>query len=147
MIEVKQIDIESIAYLVRSLENFEKDKAIKRGLLDAGNVLKSGGKQRLRERLKDKKGGKGNLLRSFQVRVKRNKPGVLAGFRRGKAGGNHAHLVDRGTKQRFTKSGESRGRMPANSFWSDTENQDSAKVIDRLFTGVERAVENINNRR
>lgn len=143
MIEVKQIDYDSILYLVRELEEFEKNKAIKSGLKAGGNVFKVGGRQRLKQRLKSNN-GEGKLLNSFQVRVKRNKAGVLTGFN---GGGRHSHLVDRGTKLRETKSKANRGVMPANLFWTDTETIDSPKAIDRIFEGVEKAVQRINDRK
>lgn len=146
-IEVKQIDQAEIDYLVRSLEKIEEDKAIKTGLNKAGQVFKVGGRQRLRQRMKSgSKGITGNLQNSFKVRVKRNHPGVLIGFEQGK--GNHAHLVDRGTVERFQrKNNKSVGKMPANYFWTDTESMDNNKAIDRLYEGIEKAVQNINNRK
>lgn len=143
MIEVKQIDRDNILYLVRQLEQFEKNKAIISGLRAGGNVFKAGGRQRLKQRLSSP-GGNGKLLNSFQVRVKRNKAGVLTGFN---GGGRHSHLVDRGTKKRLTKSGANRGIMPANYFWSDTESVDYPKAVDKIFAGVEKAVQRINDRK
>ncbi|MBF0759547.1 hypothetical protein IR148_00630 [Dysgonomonas mossii] len=154
MIEVKVIDREAITYLVNGLEDFEKDKAIKDGLKAGGNVIQSGGKRRLRSAMKKPGGVTGNLLRSFHVRPKRFKLGVLVGFRRSNknmviGGGNHAHLVDMGTGKRYWKT---RGRkyvgvMPANRFWSDTESQDGNQAINEVYSGVERAVDKIKNRR
>lgn len=153
MIEVKQIDRESITYLVRRLDDFEKDKAIRTGLKAGGNVFQLGGKRRLRSSMKNPKGVTGNLLRSFHVRVKRQKLGVIVGFKRSNkfmiiGGGNHAHLVDRGTKKRYLKTRGNKyvGEMPANRFWSDTESQDGGKAVNEVYTGVERAVERIKNR-
>lgn len=146
MIEVRQIDTNSINYLVHELEQFEKNKAIKSGLKAGGNVLKAGGRQRLKQRLISSK-GTNNLLNSFRTRVKRNEAGVLTGFMRGKNGGNHSHLVDRGTKERKTKDGENRGVIPANYFWTDTENTDQPKAVNEIFAGVEKAVQQINNRK
>lgn len=145
MIEVKQTDLDSINYLIRELSEFEKNKALKSGLNAAGQVLKAGGKQRLRDRLKTKGGATGHLLNSFQVRVKRNKAGVLTGFT---GGGRHSHLVDRGTvdKRPHPITGTS-GKMPANRFWSDTESVDMPKAIDQIFVGLEKAIDKINNRR
>lgn len=143
MIEVKQIDYDNIRYLVRELEEFEKNKAIKSGLKAGGNVFKAGGRQRLRQLLKST--GTGKLLNSFQVRVKRNRAGVLTGFN---GGGRHSHLVDRGTKKRSTeKTKANRGVMPANYFWADTESMDYPKAVDKIFAGVEKAVQQINDRR
>lgn len=147
MIEVKQIDRNAITYLVRNLKDFEKDKSIKKGLKAGGNVFQSGGKRRLRDSMKNPKGVTGNLLRSFKVRLKRNKLGVLTGFIKGENGGNHAHLVDRGTKKRPHPLTGTSGIMPANHFWINTEAQDSNKAINEVYMGIERAVNRLKNRR
>lgn len=153
MITIKQIDRENITHLVHSLEGFEKDKAIRKGLKDAGKVFETGGKYRLRKAMRNSKGVTGNLLKSLFVRVKKNKPGVLTGFKRSNknmiiGGGNHAHLVDRGTKDRYWKSRGRKyvGRMTATRFWSDTESQDYPQAINKLYEGVEEAVYRIKNK-
>lgn len=146
--QITPIDRNEILYLIRNLEDFEKDKAIREGLRDGGKVFAQGGKARLRRRMKSgSKGHTGNLLKSFTVRPKRSKPGVLVGFRQGINGGSHSHLVDRGTQKRFhKKNNKSVGRMPANRFWYDTEAQDGDKAIKRIYDGIERAVNKIGNR-
>jgi len=148
-IEIKQIDRDAVNYLVRNLEDFEKDKAVRSGLSAAGNVFKSGGISRLKSRMKSgSRGFTGNLLRSFEVKVKKSKPGVLIGFRQGVGGGSHAHLVDRGTDNRFwkTKKRKSTGKVIGNAFWADTEAQDFPQAMDKLYMGIEKAVNRINNR-
>lgn len=147
--EIRQIDRGTVEYLVRNLSDFEKDKAVKGGLQSAGKVFLSGGKSRLRHSMKSgSRGVTGNLLKSFQVKVKRNKPGVLIGFKQGKDGGSHAHLVDKGTNQRYWKTKKRKyvGRVVATRFWSDTEAQDYPKAMDQLYMGIERAVNRISNR-
>lgn len=142
--KIQIIERESILYLVDRLENFEKDKAIRAGLRAATSVFLSGGRRRLNQRIK--KGAQGHLRGSFATLVKRNRPGALAGFRRGFRDGNHAHLVDRGTRVRYNRNGAHRGVMPANSFWEDTRNMDQHQAMERLYEGVQKAVERINNR-
>lgn len=149
-IEIKHINEGEVNYLVRNLEDFEKDKALKGGLKSAGKVFVTGGKSRLKDRMKSgSRGVTGNLLRSFRVKVKKSKPGVLAGFEQGEGGGSHAHLVDQGTNERFwkTRKRKSVGKVKASYFWNDTETQDYLKAIDQLYDGIERAVHRINNRR
>lgn len=147
-----ELDIKNdVEYLVLNLEHFDRDKAIRSGLSSAANIYKSGGKSRLRQRLmnhaKTSLGhNTGNLMNSFKTRVYKAYPGALVGFYRGIGGGNHAHLVDRGTKRRRHPLTGTSGIMPANSFWTDTHDQDSNKAVDRLMAGVERAVNRINNR-
>lgn len=144
MIEVKQIDRENIQYLVDNLEDFEKDKAIKSGLRSAVNVFRVKGRANLRSRLLHHGKQTNHLMNSFTNRVKRNKLGALAGFDR--PGGNHAHLVDAGTKIRKTKDGINRGVMPANFFWSDTKTSEEDKAMNALYQGVQKAVQRINSR-
>ena len=84
-------------------------------------------------------------MNSFTNRVKRNKLGALAGFDR--PGGNHSHLVDRGTKRRYTKSGAYRGIMPGNRFWTDTEKTEEARALQAVYEGTQKAVQRINSRR
>jgi hypothetical protein len=149
MIEVRIIDRERVVSAVNQLKDIDKDKAVKKGLGDAGRVFATGGKRRLKSRMiSGPTGVTGNLLRSFQIRVKKSKPGVLIGFTRGVNGGNHVHLVDRGTNKRYwiTRGRKYVGKVKANRFWSDTEAQDYPHAVDKLYEGVERAVIRIQNR-
>lgn len=145
MIQASIVDKDSILYLVRNLENFEKDKAIKSGLRSAVNTFRVKGRSNLRTRLLHHGKQTNHLMNSFTNRVKRNKLGALAGFDR--PGGNHSHLVDRGTKRRYTKSGAYRGIMPGNRFWTDTEKAEEAKALQAVYEGTQKAVQRINSRR
>lgn len=143
--QVKLIDREVIVYLADQLETFEKDRAIKAGLRAAANVFRVKGRSNLKSRLLGHGKQTNHLMNSFTTRIKRNRLGALAGF--GRPGGNHAHLVDMGTKMRYTKSGARRGIMPANKFWDDAKKTEEGKAMDALYKGVERAVQRINSRR
>lgn len=133
----------TIDYLIQNLDDFDKDKAIREGLGAGADVLKSGGMQRLRSRLKSPQGKTGNLLHSFTTRVKRQSLGALAGFN---YLGRHSHLVDLGSVKRYRKNGATTGIMPANRFWSDTRDIDTPKALDKVYDGIESAVERINSR-
>lgn len=144
MIQVQQIDRENIQYLIDNLKDFEKDKAIRSGLRSAVNVFRVKGRANLRSRLLRHGKQTNHLMHSFTTRVKRNKLGALSGFDR--PGGNHAHLVDSGTKVRRTKSGANRGIMPANRFWEDAKISEESKAMNALYQGVQKAVQRINSR-
>lgn len=45
----------------------------------------------------------GNLKSSFRKKQVKKWVSAYGGFRRGKGGGNHAHLIDRGTDERWQK--------------------------------------------
>lgn len=147
--QIRQINREEINFLIQNLNDFEKDTALKGGLKAAGNTFMQGGKSRLKRRMKSGSTGiTGNLLRSFQVRVKRNKPGVLIGFKQGNEGGSHASLIDRGTKDRYWKTKKRKyvGRVLPSLFWTDTETMDYPKAMDKLYLGIEKAVSRISSR-
>lgn len=153
-IEITLIDRDAIIYLVDGLDDFEKDRAIRAGLAAAAGVFRTKGRSNLRNWMGQHghpNGVKGNLLAAFKIRVKKNKPGVLSGFELPK--GSHVWLVDQGTSRRFTtgaksmRAGISRGIMPASYFWKDARISEEPKAMQRLRTGIERAIQRINERR
>lgn len=146
---------EAVKSIVSRLSDIDKDEAIRSGLKKGGERLKRGGMVRLRHRMKSGQTGKtGNLLRSFIVRVKKRVPGVLAGFKQGKNGGNHAHLVDMGTIERMRKQksrkrggrGGRTGSASANYFWSETKTADMNKAVAAMEEGIAGFVNKIRNR-
>ena len=145
MIQVTAIDRENIQYIVRNLEDFEKNKAVKSGLRAAANVFRMKGRSNLRARLLHHGKQTNHLMSSFTTRVKRNKLGALSGFDR--PSGNHAHLVDRGTKRRYTKAGMNRGAMPGNRYWDDAKQTEESKAIQAIYQSMQKVVQRINDRR
>lgn len=146
--EVRIINKADVEYLIENLNGIDRDKTLRGGLAAAGKVFASGGKNRLKKRMKSgSKGVTGNLLNSFQVRVKRNKPGVITGFKTGREGGSHAHLIDRGTAKRYWRSKPKyTGVVKPNLFWSDTEVQDYPKAVDVMYQAFGRVINRVNNR-
>ena len=150
---VTTFDENDVLYLVRNLEGFEQNKAIKSGLRSALNVFKRKGQMNLRDRMLYHGRHTYALENSFLNHIKRNKLGGLTGFRRStkwiqyENAGNHAHLVDLGTKPRYTKLGYYRGVMPANHFWTDAFSSEKPKAINLMMDAIKRNVERINARR
>lgn len=145
-IEIKEIDRESILWMIHELEGFEKDKAIRAGLASAVNVFKMLGRRNLRSWMGahgHPNGVTGNLLAAFKNRVKKSKPGALAGFLWPE--GAHVWLVNDGTGARDSK-GYRTGVMPASHFWDDAKQQGEGKAMQRLQLGVEKAIQRINER-
>lgn len=129
--------------MTAGLSAIDRDRAVRSGLARGGGVLARGGRQRLRQRMESPRGRTGNLLRSFTVRVKRRKPGVLVGFAGGRGGGQHAHLVDLGTVRRRHPLTGTSGTMPANRFWSDTRSGDMGRAQEAIRDGLVRFVERV----
>lgn len=148
--QVKILNREALLGLIDGLEDFEKDKALNQGLKKGGRLLANQGKKRLKQSMHHPAGVTGNLLKSFHVKTKRHKLGMLVGFKNRL--GNHAHLLDLGTKDRQTKKGYNRGKIPSLSsgfklyFWSDTKDSYINPAVEEIYKGIEKAVDRIKNR-
>lgn len=132
------IGLEHVLRSTDALGNILRTAPVRKGLRQAGRYLVSAGQGNLKRLYKGYQTGR--LSRSMGVRAKRRQPGALAGFRRGQGGGNHAHLVDLGTKRRYTKLGKNRGVMPANRFWTQTKQSASSVASRYVLRGLEEAV-------
>lgn len=140
-LQVKNED--AIRYLVRSLDEFERNKVIRAGLASAGAYLRSQGADRLRMRMRNPNGITGNLLESMHFRVKRRRLGVIVGFKRPE--GSHAHLIDEGTSERQSRYRKT-GKVKPTYFWTETKNEDQQDAWYMLEESIEKAVNRINNR-
>lgn len=141
-IQATLINFEKIMKSINGLSDIDKNKVIKQGLRKAGNVFIRIGKNELKSKLKGT--GKGNLLKSFRNKVKKNKLGVITGFSNT---GHHAHLIDRGTTERYTKSGYYKGRVRGNLFWSNAINTGKSEAINNVLNGIEEGIQKIMIRR
>lgn len=141
-IDLRIIGDKQVDDMLNQLNNIDRNTSIKFGLRKGGQILVSAGKSRLRARMKNPSGVTGNLLKSFQVKVKKNKLGALAGFGmiKDNKGGKHSYLVDLGTDKRYKKNGAYTGVMPALKYWTDTRNEDMDTAIDAVWEGVEMAI-------
>ena len=143
---VKIIGEDRINAMLQELNDIDTNKSIKAGLRKGLNILRQGGLKRLKSRMKSPSGVTGNLVKSFNVRVKKNKLGGLAGFGMvSDTDGNHiiarhAHLVDLGTAERERQNGGSTGKMPALNFWTDTRNDDMDNAVGEVLKGTEQAI-------
>ena len=133
--------IERVYALVNDLEKVDQNKAIKRGLKKGADIFKRAGRRNLGQRNQEYTG---NLRGSVIAKASRKGLSAYAGFNRsprvtekqGIPQGNHAHLVDRGTKERYTEKGYYRGIMPASYFWTDARRDDEARATKAVFDGV-----------
>lgn len=141
---------QAVEYLIRNLEKFEQNKALREGLSGAAKIFYTLGRRNL---LSSSTGIKsGALLSSITSRVRVNrKTGepTVVGFERPR--GNLAHLVDLGSKDRYytTKRGKKKyvGRMPANYFFTDARVEGEKPATDAIIDGIQRAINRINSGR
>lgn len=145
------VDEKDLAKMNALLEQYDKvdqaniiQFALKRGM----EVIVNEGKSNLARRNKQKTG---NLTKSFKMTTNKKKAYSLGGFNRGK-GGNHAHLVDKGTLNRWTKSGAYRGSVSkgnpqhGSAFWTDAVETKGQEGLQRLMDAIYTAISEINNR-
>jgi hypothetical protein len=71
---------------------------------------------------------------------------VIAGPRRGRFGGNVAHFSELGTRQRRTKSGANRGRMPRKPFLEPAWNRTKDQVLENVRVATGQVVFNFMKR-
>lgn len=133
---------EAVVKSLGRLQQVSGRREVRRALSKAGQLIASDARVKLSSRLKGT--GRGRLSRSVTSRVKRRKPGALAGFIRSTrmvqygVAGNHAHLVDRGTRERA-----GRGKMPANWFWTDAVADKGDEALRLVAGGVKAAMDEI----
>lgn len=148
--------VDAFKKLGKAIDNAPELRAAEKA---AGKYLISKGKTNLSSRNRKRTG---RLVKGFRIKTMKKNGGVMAGFaynngrngmKKGQ-GANHAHLVDRGTKERNTmrgytdklgrhyKKGISRGKMPGSSFWSDVNKNDTGRAMEMLMEGIRKAINN-----
>lgn len=143
------VDIDKIYAFVDELKEVDKAKAIRGGLLQGAKVLERAGRRSLRASNNEHSG---NLMKSIRAKLARKGLRAYAGFERSwkfqleKGVGNHAHLVDKGTKRRYTKGGAYRGIMPASYFWTSAVQASTPSVNKAIESGVLNWVQDLKER-
>lgn len=123
------------------LGELEKQGIIQYGLKEGVTILAAEGKRNLIQRNNIRKG---NLVKSIGVQVRKKDMKSYAGFTHPK--GNAAHLVDRGTKARYTKKGFYRGSVKGSEFWSDAFDAKKEEAQNILIESIQKSIKRITNR-
>lgn len=141
-----------IAFLnsLQGMEGVDKIDAIMNSLSKGVGLITRQGKSNLSSRNKSKTG---NLKKSFGKKRVKKWVSVYGGFRRsGGFKGNHAHLVDRGTDERWTKKGYYRGSVSkgkpntGSNFWTDAINSKAGAAMDKTKSVLKTEMEKIISR-
>lgn len=142
--------------LLSQYSEIDQNQIIKSALAKGGQQLRSAGEHNFS--LTDKGTGSGQLKKSFQIKKKNSKKSsfTMVGFKRGPSYKEHlgafAHMVDRGTKKRYTKSGHytgsiSRG-MPnkGSGFWTNAVETEGPQALNTITEAIYNAISEINRR-
>ena len=95
--EFDEEDIATFRAVVQEMGEIDGSKAVMNSLSRGMALITRQGKANLDTSNHQKTG---NLKRSIRRKQVKKWVSVYGGFRKGKGGGNHAHLVDRGTDER-----------------------------------------------
>lgn len=147
-------DYQKVMDKLAGLTEVEQQQVIATALKEGATLLNQVGKQQLVATILHPETSKGRLLKSMQVKVMKAKkdkgPVGYAGFKRSTKktageglGGNAAHLVDRGTVDRYTKKGYYRGKVKGSLFWTSTVESQGDKALEILMEGIDKALNNI----
>lgn len=161
---VNEGEYRAILAKVQMLAKIGDTATIKKAFRTGGRILISSGRSSLNSKNKKKTG---NLYRSFTSNIKKKNTGILVGFKRGKGLGNHAHLIDRGTDERwaYTRNGKPlkkpayRGKIDEAGagrngyqktgktfFWTNVVETRGQEAMDRIVDAIYQAIDDIKNR-
>ena len=139
-------DIAALENIVSDLEDVDKRKAIMNSLSRGMALITRQGKSNLDSANHQKTG---NLKRSIRRKQVKKWVSVYGGFKKGKGGGNHAHLVDRGTDERWTKKGAYRGSVSKGSpntgsmFWTRAVESKGPQAMEKTMDVIYKEMEKI----
>lgn len=140
-IELSKSDVAAVNRWLSEMEKVDQSNTIQNALRQGAKVIQDAGKTNLASR---NKVNKGNLKKSFSIKVVKKKAYALSGFKRPK--GAHAHLVDRGTAKRYTGKGYYRGSAKGTMFWTDAVEANGGKALNTLMNAIYDALAEINRR-
>lgn len=150
-ITLDEKDYQRMQNILSGLDEVDQAKAIQSSLKEGMKILIAQGKTNLASR---NKVVSGNLKKSFSISVNRKKAFSLGGFKRSSGkkeigGGNHSYLVDKGTKNRYTKKGYYRGSVSkgrpntGSEFWTDAVQTQGDAALNRLMDAIYESVDKI----
>ncbi len=143
-IELELINLDTVKDAIQELgDSISQHKTVDAALKKGAQYIVAKGRLKLRQRMKNRKGVSGNLLKSFSYRIKKHKFGALIGF---KETGKHAHLVSQGTRKRYTRKGRYRGFVLGNAFWEDTREKETPRAMVLILNQIKASITNIKNR-
>lgn len=126
-----------------------RTETVAKGLSEGAGIIENQGRRNLKRSpinspSKTAKSSGRPLVNSFTRKVRKKDAIAYAAFKR--PGGNVAHLMDKGTKDRYTKKGAFRGRVKPYLFWTNAFNQKKQKALETIVESIEISIKKIVNR-
>ena len=130
------------------LTEFEKQETVARGVREATAIIKKQGQENLSQTyVKIKEDGSGFNKHTFVNRADKKKLKGYSGFIRRKGyHGQLAHLIDRGTADRYTKKRAYRGRMRYTGFWTKAVESKGNEALMTMAESIQKTIKRLLNR-
>lgn len=140
-ITMNQEDVRRLNERLNQLGDVVKEGIVQRGLRDAANIILSATKTAIQHHGFVKSG---KLLASAAIKTRKKDGKVYVGFKR--PGGGAAHLLDKGTAIRHTRTGANRGRIVASHFHTNAVQQKKDEAMQVLYRSIQDSLDRIWNR-
>lgn len=131
-------DLKRLNEKLNSLGSVVKEGIVQKGLRDAANIVLREAKSSI-ERHGFVRTGK--LLSSAAIKTRKKDGKVYIGYKR--PAGAAAHLLDKGTAIRHTRTGANRGRIVASHFHSEALNAKKDEAMRVLYDSIQESLEKI----
>lgn len=147
-IVLDKADYDRVQKWLSEFSTADQKSIVQNALRTGAKSLQAAGKSNLAQR---NKVHTGHLKKSFGMRVVKRRSYALVGFKR-PGGGEHAHLIDRGTAKRWTQRGAYRGSISKGSpktgtkFWTDAVQTEGPAALNRIMDAIAKTLEDITNR-
>lgn len=140
-------DYQKMMSLLNGMSQIDQEAVIQKALSQGMKVIVNAGKSNLATRNSVRTG---KLKRSFSIKVNKKRAYTLGGFKR--PDGAAAHLIDRGTDERWTRTGAYRGSVSkgrpntGSLFWTNAVESEGGQALNRLMDAVYEAMDEIIKR-
>lgn len=131
-------DVRKLNEKLNQLGAVVKEGIVQRGLREGANIILKETKASI-ERHNFIRTGK--LLSSAAIKTRKKDGKVYVGFKR--PAGAAAHLLDKGTAVRHTRTGANRGRIVASNFHTDSVRRKKDEAMQVLYKSIEASLNRI----
>lgn len=150
-ITLNENDYAYVQSKLSKLTKLEKNAVVQKGLQEGLSIIAKEGRKTLkstlskdpwnthmREYMAKKRGG--SLQKSIGTKTIKKKLKGYSGF---KKHGHHAHLVDSGTVNRWTKKGAFRGKVAGSRFWRTAFDNKRNQAVKELMESIRKSIQKL----
>ena len=131
-------DVRKLNEKLNQLGSVVREGIVQRGLREGANIILKETKSSIESHGFVKTG---KLLSSATIKTRKKDGKVYIGFKR--PAGAAAHLLDKGTAVRQTRTGANRGRIVASNFHTDAVRRKKDEAMQVLYRSIEASLNKI----